>query len=386
MYARAADIIDFTGGPASMKNTLYLILIIISAMFIFTACSGGGKAGTYTQITQDEAAEMMLRDDGHIIVDVRREDEYVQGHIPDAVCIPNESIGSEMPPQLPDLDQIILVYCRSGNRSKQAAQKLADIGYTNVYEFGGIITWTGETVTGTSGQEKDMSRTAILSFSSFDGGGPEYSVTVEDPSIVSWTSRRDYADENHEELDGASYTVRFEFTGLKEGDTYIIVSARSPITDEYDSRYAVSVDSSLKVTVTLLSTEYLQSSTYMIPTLVMEVNGRTIYPTVKDNETADAFIEKLKDEGGIIVLPLHDYGGFEKTGFLPWELPKNDEPISAVTGDLLLYNGNEFSFIYGENAWEYTRIGHVDNLSENELRDILGEGDVDITFWLEWPE
>jgi rhodanese-related sulfurtransferase len=90
---------------------------------------------------------MMKKDDGHVIVDVRRQDEYDKGHIPGAVLIPNESISTVPPAQLPDRDQVILIYCRSGNRSKQAAQKLADMGYTNIYEFGGINTWTGEVVT-----------------------------------------------------------------------------------------------------------------------------------------------------------------------------------------------------------------------------------------------
>ncbi len=103
---------------------------------------------TYTQITQEEAMEMMTRDDGHVIVDVRRQYEYDESHIPGAILIPNESIETEPPEELPDPDQIILVYCRSGRRSKEASQKLADMGYTNVYEFGGIITWPGEIVTG----------------------------------------------------------------------------------------------------------------------------------------------------------------------------------------------------------------------------------------------
>lgn len=106
--------------------------------------------GTYRQITQEEAAEMMKRDDGHIIVDVRRQDEYDAGHIPEAVLIPNESISTEPPAELPDKEQIILVYCRSGRRSKEASQKLADMGYKNVYEFGGIITWQGEITTSVS--------------------------------------------------------------------------------------------------------------------------------------------------------------------------------------------------------------------------------------------
>lgn len=105
------------------------------------------QSSEWQTITQDKAKEMMALDGGQIIVDVRRQDEYDSGHIPGAVLIPNESIGTNQPEELPDLDQIILIYCRSGNRSKQAAQKLADIGYRNVYEFGGIINWTGEVIT-----------------------------------------------------------------------------------------------------------------------------------------------------------------------------------------------------------------------------------------------
>ena len=133
-----------------MKRILLPFLLIL---FILTGCAqkldGDGMIGktTYIQIDQEKAKEMMAVNDGHVIVDVRMADEYAAGHIPGAILIPNESIGTEKPEQLPDKDQIILIYCRSGNRSKQAAQKLADMGYTNIYEFGGINTWTGEVVT-----------------------------------------------------------------------------------------------------------------------------------------------------------------------------------------------------------------------------------------------
>lgn len=108
-----------------------------------TAASGFGKA-SYTRIAQDEAQRMMQETDEYIILDVRTREEYDSGHIPGAVLIPNEEIGKERPEELPELDTVILVYCRSGNRSRQAAQKLADMGYSNVYEFGGINSWTGE--------------------------------------------------------------------------------------------------------------------------------------------------------------------------------------------------------------------------------------------------
>ena len=117
-----------------------------SSITLFTAIEDNA-ADSYRQISQETAKEMMNAEDGHIIIDVRRQDEFDSGHIEGAICIPNESIDTEQPPELPDPDQIILVYCRSGRRSKEAAQKLFDMGYTNVYEFGGIIDWIYGTVT-----------------------------------------------------------------------------------------------------------------------------------------------------------------------------------------------------------------------------------------------
>ena len=128
-------------------NKVLLTILILTMIIVIAGCQKTEEI-TYKQISQEEAAAMMTKDDGHVIVDVRRMDEYIEGHIPGAICIPNENIDQERPEKLPDLDQIILVYCRSGNRSKQASEKLAAMGYRNVYEFGGIITWTGETVTG----------------------------------------------------------------------------------------------------------------------------------------------------------------------------------------------------------------------------------------------
>ena len=140
-----------------MRKTLPVILILLGSIF-FSGCSscpqenqvmdGDGmfQKLEYTQISQDEARQMMEKDDGHVIVDVRREDEYAEGHIPGAILIPNESIETTPPEELPDFDQIILVYCRSGRRSKEASQKLADMGYSQVYELGGIIDWTGDVV------------------------------------------------------------------------------------------------------------------------------------------------------------------------------------------------------------------------------------------------
>ena len=128
-----------------MKRTAILLILVV---ILLVGCSDNNQDNhIYTQNTQEESMEMMKLDDGHIIVDVRRQDEYDEGHIPGAILIPNESISDERPKELTDLDQIILIYCRTGRRSKEASQKLADMGYTNVYEFGGISTWSGEITT-----------------------------------------------------------------------------------------------------------------------------------------------------------------------------------------------------------------------------------------------
>ena len=100
----------------------------------------------YVHISQEDAMVQMVDGEDYILLDVRTQAEYAEGHIPGAICLPNETIGSEPPAELPDREQTILVYCRSGRRSAEAAQKLADMGYVNVLEFGGILDWTGEIV------------------------------------------------------------------------------------------------------------------------------------------------------------------------------------------------------------------------------------------------
>ena len=118
-----------------------LVLLLVLPMLLLCGCGA-----TYTQISQEEAMQMMRDESGYLIVDVRRPDEFAESHIAGAVNVPNESIEDEMPAELPDKDQLLLIYCRSGNRSKEASQKLAEMGYTRVYEFGGINTWEGEIV------------------------------------------------------------------------------------------------------------------------------------------------------------------------------------------------------------------------------------------------
>ena len=262
----------------------YIITTIIIAVLLGgcgqieeQVMDGDGMVNSYNQISQEEAKSMMEYTDGHVIVDVRRQDEYDEGHIPGAICIPNENIGDMQPEELPDLNQVILVYCRSGRRSKEASQKLFDMGYTRVYEFGGIIDWTGEVVK--ENEEHNMDPVAI--------------------------------------------------PGLRINDKY----------------YSIEFES---------------------------------------NSSADAFFEKIKEEP--VTVEMRDYGGFEKVGDLPWELPTNDEEITTQPGDIILYQGNKITIYYDENTWNFTKIGRITDVDVEELREVLGDGETAVEFSVEWTE
>lgn len=123
-----------------MKRIIPFLLSIL----LLTGCSGGTSDGSYEQITQEAAKEMMDTQEV-IVLDVREQSEYDSGHIPGAVLLPVGSIDEETAAAvIPEKDSTVLVYCRSGNRSKTASSTLAGLGYTNIYEFGGINTWPYE--------------------------------------------------------------------------------------------------------------------------------------------------------------------------------------------------------------------------------------------------
>ena len=284
-----------------MSKRKRVFIIFAALLLLLTACSSGGQVmdgedmvRSYTQISQDEAKQMMQQDDGHVIVDVRRPDEFAAGHIPGAICIPNETIGSDQPEELPDLAQVILVYCRSGNRSKRAAQKLFDMGYTNVYEFGGIIDWTGEVVTETPDADSSQeSESETQDTDSPQESEPEAQMTDEEKTDMK----------------------------LKIGD------AEVPVTWE-------------------------------------------------ENESVDA-LAALAAEGPLTI-QLSMYGGFEQVGPIGQSIISDDQQTTTQAGDVVLYSGDQIVVFYGSNSWAYTRLGHVD-LSQKEMEDLLGNGDVMLT-------
>ena len=127
-----------------MRKIKRLLPFVLSLMLLSSCGTPGSSSSGYRQISMEEAVKMMRDEKDYIILDVRRPDEYAEGHIPGAINVPNEEIGTAEIAELPDKSQLILVYCRSGRRSKEASEKLVKLGYTNIVEFGGIQDYEGE--------------------------------------------------------------------------------------------------------------------------------------------------------------------------------------------------------------------------------------------------
>ena len=130
-----------------MKRIIIAISAVLMLISLLVGCNDGNNKNVYEQITPAEAKALMDSEDGYIILDVRTPEEFAERHIEGAILIPDYEIGEKAGSILTDKDQLILVYCRSGRRSKNAANELAALGYTNIKEFGGINDWEYGTVT-----------------------------------------------------------------------------------------------------------------------------------------------------------------------------------------------------------------------------------------------
>ncbi len=229
----------------------------------------------------------------------------------------------------------------------------------------------------------DNTAEAKLSFDSFDGGGPEYKAVI-DSDIVSVSRAVRYRKQDHEALDGAGFDVIFTVRGLKPGTARLTVEQRSPVGDNDDMVYAVKVDEKLNVTVEPLTAEHLGLAVKHVPTLMIEANGTVFRASPESNPSAAAFIEKLRE--GAVDVSMHDYGGFEKVGTLPWSLERSDERITTEPGDVILYNGDQVTVYYGRNTWNFTRLAKIEDATKENLLDAFGKDGVTMRFWVEWSE
>ena len=226
-----------------------------------------------------------------------------------------------------------------------------------------------------------------LSFSSFDGGGPYYDIFIEDEDIVSVGSERRYRDKNHEELDGAGYDVVFTFRGLKPGTTYAQITARSPIGDNWDARYEITVGADLTVTTRELTrTDYNEIDVDPVPYVCMRVGEEYFFSvSLEKNPSADAFFERLDREPLNVVLKDDRTG--RRIGEIPWDgLPEEDEAGKASPKDLLLIDGNLLAVCCDEYAGLFTKIGRIEFSSDEEFAQAFANGDAEIEMFIEWTE
>ena len=218
-------------------------------------------------------------------------------------------------------------------------------------------------------------KTASLSFESFDGGGPEFNVVIADESVVSCSNEAKYNKADHEEMNGAGYDEVITFTGIKPGETTVLIEERSPIADNLDHKYRITVDDTLNVQIEQLSVKDINEETG--EGMIFKINGEDYPVEWEDNESVEALKELCP-----LTVKMSMYGGFEQVGSLGSSLPRNDEQTTTDYGDIVLYSGDQIVVFYGSNSWAYTRLGHI--LADREImEEALGNGDVTIELTIE---
>lgn len=223
---------------------------------------------------------------------------------------------------------------------------------------------------------------ATLQFHSFDGGGPSFTLRLADEELVSVAQTIRYNKANHKQMTGAGYDVIFTFRGLRAGETTMTVEQRSPMGDDADYLYRVTVDDSLAVTVEKLGEERVDRLAERTATLVIESGGTVHYAPITPTDGAEALLEKLSE--GPLTVVLTD-GDAEKWVALPWNLPDAGTEVEAYPGDWILLDGNRLAFCYTEAVYRGTSLGRIDG-SWEPVFGALGGGDRAAVLWLEWDE
>lgn len=226
-------------------------------------------------------------------------------------------------------------------------------------------------------------KNASLSFSSFDGGGPEFTCTLEDPSLVSVSSSREYAKANHEELTGAGYTVTFVFTGKQPGQTTLRVTADSPIAPEPATYYLVTVGEDLTVTLTKL--EASETSDGVAPAgcvLALETQNYTYAGVFTESDEAQECIRQINASPAHLTFSAC-VGGYRAA--LPWNPVSQPQPMSALPGDLLITEDHMLLLCTEETELTGTLLAQLGESSISVLAD-LTESDFEALLCLEWNE
>jgi len=229
---------------------------------------------------------------------------------------------------------------------------------------GALVTSTGEE------DGKKEEGTAELVFDSFDGGGPAFEVEVGDEGIVTHEMLVHYKSADHNQMAGAGKDVIIRFQAVNPGVTTALIKERSPIADNLDRKYRITVNEEGKIGIEELCVKNINEGSDEMMLLINDVEVPILW---EDNESVAALRELSP-----LTIKMSMYGGFEQVGAIGQSIPGEDEQMETQYGDVVLYSGNQLVIFYGSNSWAYTKLGHID-LTKEEMTELLGKEAVVVT-------
>lgn len=221
-----------------------------------------------------------------------------------------------------------------------------------------------------------------LTFDSFDGGGPEYTVSIDAPQLLSYTEIHRYLSEDHEELCGAGYQVIFTFTGLLPGITTMTISARSPVAENEDYQYSVTIGDNMDVTIDKIENSGTEPAEKAAE-FILSLENSTLYFIPENNPSAQELAEKLANEAAAVSLKKD--GAVILFDELPWELPSDENTVTVPPCTVLLTADNHLSITCEEFTGKGTIIGKVRDFTPEAL-SALFQNDQEALFWVEYSE
>ena len=225
-------------------------------------------------------------------------------------------------------------------------------------------------------------RDAVLTFHSFQGGGPGYTATIANSAVASVTVFEGAP--SKKDSDGAGFDVTVRVTGKQPGATTLLIEQRSPLGGNCDILYDVTVDEAFDVLLEKRSETDLDAMTEPGAVLVLETEYALLYPVWADNAAVRALYDAL--QRNVCEIETDPACDFARIGTLPFALPASDEAIEGLPGDVLLYGGNRFAVLYAAHTENGTLLGRIDNLTAEELATVLSAGDATVRLYLEWYE
>ena len=294
------------------------------------------------------------------------------------LCLMKRAVFQEVKPE-PDSDTLVIYFSRTGNTEK-IAEYLIDITNADSYVIEAAVPYTDDDIkyqddSCRANQEQDDKTVRPEIANPIDSIESYDTIFIGYP--IWWGQEPRIIDTFLESYDFSEKTVIPFCTSASSDISTSLknINALVPIGNQLEGKRfsASAIKEDVKAWYDTLPLNEEESDNK----LKISVNGTELTATLEDNSSAKALAELLKQ--GDITVDMSDYGNFEKVGDLPQSLPKNDEKITTVPGDIILYQGNKITIYYDENTWDFTKLGHIDNITQEELKKLLGDGDVTVS-------